>query len=104
MDFEGRETLKGSSIDRLGQTTPFFYNSLFSQKITFKNDKMRSHECLYFYLKHSQSNAFFSLFFCFELDSSFNDTPTKRAERVASDQIDLEVKTQERRSLEQTNQ
>ena len=63
-----------------------------------------------FYFKHSQSNVLFLYFFvfvflfftfCLELYSSFYDTLTKRA---ISDWIVLEVKTQERRSLEKTNQ
>ena len=42
------EMFKGFSIDRLSRKTLALDNSLFSQKTTFKNDKMRSHECLYF--------------------------------------------------------
>ena len=75
MNFQGREIFKGFSIDRLSQMTLVLDNSLFSQKITFKNDKMRSHECLYFlffYLEHIQSNVF-SLNFL--LYSSFTAPP-----------------------------
>jgi len=57
--------------------------------------RMRSHECLYFYLKHSQSNIFLTFLIVY-------GTLTKCVERVISNWTVLEVKTQERRSLEQT--
>ena len=56
---------------------------------------------VFFYLKHSQSNDF--SFFVSNF-AQFYGTLTKCAERVISDWIVLEVKTQERRWLEQTNQ
>jgi len=34
-NFQGRETFKGLSIDRLSQTTPVPDNSLFFQKVNF---------------------------------------------------------------------
>ena len=64
MNFQEREIFKGFSIDKLSGMTLVLDTSLFPQKTTFKNDKMRSHESLYFlffYLKHSQSN----ILFCF---------------------------------------
>jgi len=45
MNFEGREIFKEFSIDRLIRMTLVLDNSLFFRKATFKNDKMRSHEC-----------------------------------------------------------
>jgi len=80
--------------------TPILDNLLLSE--TFRNDKMRSHEHLYFTLKHSQSNAFFSLNFSALL--IIYDILTKCVARVISDWTVLEVQTQERMSLEQTNQ
>ena len=74
MNFQGREIFKGFPIDRLSRSTLVLDNSLFSQ--TFGNDKMRSHECLIFALKHSQSNVFF-----FALLVIYG-TLTKRVERV----------------------
>jgi len=97
------------SIDGLSQMTPILDNSLVSEKRqTFWNDKMRSHERLNFYLKTQPIKCFFpfsySKTYCFELYSSFYDTLTKCVARVISDWTVLEVQTQERRSLEQTNQ
>ena len=51
------------------------------------------------YLKHNQSNMFF---FNFLLYSPFYDTLTQHGEWAIFDWTVLEVKTQERMSLEQT--
>ena len=62
-EFSRMRTFKGFSIDRLSQMTPVLDNSLFSQKTTFKNDKMRSHECLYFLIRNTVNQTFFVLIF-----------------------------------------
>jgi len=64
-------------------------NSLFSQKKTFKNDKIRSHEWLYF-LFETQSIKGFS--FLFELFTLHIGTFNKRVEWTISDWTNLEVK------------
>ena len=59
----------------------------FLRKTTFKNDKMRSHECLYFSFfiwKHSQSNVYSTLLVAY-------GTPTKRVGRAISNWADLEI-------------
>jgi len=75
-------------MDRLSQMTLVLHNSFFlSRKTTFKNDKIRSHECLYFLffiLKHSQSNVYSTLLVAY-------GSPTKRVERAISDWADLEI-------------
>ena len=60
--FKDEKHLKDFSIDRLSQTTLVLDNSLFSQKDNFRNDKMRSHECLYFLFEIQSIKCFFVLF------------------------------------------
>ena len=86
--FKDEKYLKDFSIDRLRRTTLVLDNSLFSQ--TFRNDKMSSHECLIFGLKHSQSNVFLFLFELFALLVVYG-TFTKHGEQAISDWTDLEI-------------
>ena len=72
LNSQGWEIFKRSSIDRLSQMTPILDSSLFSQMETFKNDKIRAHECLYF-LFETQSIKHFCFYFL--LYSSFT-TPS----------------------------
>ena len=78
INFQGREVFEGFSIDRLSQMNPILDNSLFSQKETFKNDKMRSHKCMHF-LFETQSIKRFSY-----LLLVVYGILTKRVERVIS--------------------
>ena len=88
MNFQGQEIFIGFSIDRLSRMTLVLDNSLFSQKTTFKNDKMRSHECLYF-VTQSIERFFFPFLFWTLL--VVYGTPTKRVEWAIFDWTDLEI-------------
>ena len=64
--------------------TLVLHNSSFFRKTTFKNNKKKSHECLYFLFfiwKHCQSNVYSTLLVAY-------NTPTKHA---ISDWADLEI-------------
>ena len=87
-NFQWQEIFKGFPIDRLSQMTIVLHNSFFfSRKKNFKNDKMRSHECIYFLFliwKHIQSNVYSALLVAY-------GTPTKRVERAIFYWADLEI-------------
>jgi len=80
----------------------FLITHFYLKKKTFKNDKMRSHECLYFvfFIWNTVNQTFF---FNFLLYSSF----TAPSPNVENEQFLIEQtwrSTQERRSVEQTKQ
>jgi len=83
-------------------------NLLLSQKDKlFRNDKMRSYECLYFYLKTQSIKCFFLFLFELLCFTRCLQHPHQRVGREISNLNDLgskKKKTQERRSLKQTNQ
>ena len=57
--FKDEKHLKDFPIDKFKSNNSCSWQLTFFSKENFMNDKMRSDECLYFYLKHSQSNVFF---------------------------------------------
>jgi len=71
--FKDDKHLKDFSIDRLSQTTLVLDNSLFSQKTTFRNDKMRSHECMYFLFQTQWIKRFFFAFFFWKMQGMSNN-------------------------------
>ena len=113
MNFLGGEIFEGFSIDRLSQMTLVLDNSLFSKKDKLSGMIKWDHINVYIFTwKHSQSNALFlfePLFFYFGTYLFWTllvvlRHPHQRARWVISDWTVLEVNTQERRLLEQTDQ